>query len=63
MRKVFIGTAGWSYKDWIGPFYKTSTESKLKAYSRVFKTAEIDSTFYRFPSKGMVLWEFWKVPK
>ena len=26
----------------------------LSAYSKVFKTAEIDSTFYRYPSKGMV---------
>ena len=55
MGKVFLGTSGWSYKEWVGPFYKTSTESKLKAYSRVFKTAEIDSTFYRFPSKGLVM--------
>jgi len=55
MGKIFLGTSGWSYKDWVGPFYKTSTESKLKAYTRVFKTAEIDSTFYRFPTKGMVM--------
>jgi uncharacterized protein YecE (DUF72 family) len=55
MEKIFLGTSGWSYKDWVGPFYKTSTESKLKAYSRVFMTAEIDSTFYRFPTKGMVM--------
>jgi uncharacterized protein YecE (DUF72 family) len=55
MGKVFLGTSGWSYKDWVGPFYKTRGESKLKAYSKVFKTAEIDSTFYRFPSKGMVM--------
>jgi len=55
MGKVFLGTSGWSYKDWVGPFYETSTESKLKAYSRVFKTVEIDSTFYRFPTKGLVM--------
>jgi len=55
MGKVFLGTSGWSYKGWVGPFYKTLGESKLKAYSKVFKTAEIDSTFYRFPSKGMVM--------
>ncbi len=55
MGKIFLGTSGWSYKNWVGPFYKTFGESKLKAYSRVFKTAEIDSTFYRFPTKGMVM--------
>jgi len=53
--KIFLGTSGWSYKDWVGPFYKTSGESKLKAYSRVFRTAEIDSTFYRFPAKGLIM--------
>jgi uncharacterized protein YecE (DUF72 family) len=55
MGKVFLGTSGWSYKDWVGPLYMTSTESKLNAYSRVFKTAEIDSTFYRFPTRGLVM--------
>ncbi len=39
-----------------GNFYqKKNIESKLRAYSRVFKTAEIDSTFYRNPSKGTVM--------
>jgi uncharacterized protein YecE (DUF72 family) len=53
---IFLGTSGWSYKEWEGNFYqKRSKESKLRAYSRVFKTAEIDSTFYRNPSKGTVM--------
>jgi len=53
---IFLGTSGWSYKEWEGNFYQKRTgQSKLRAYSRVFKTAEIDSTFYRNPSKGMVM--------
>lgn len=53
---IFLGTCGWSYKEWEGGFYqKKSSESKLRAYSRVFKTAEIDSTFYRNPSKSAVM--------
>ena len=53
---IFLGTSGWSYKEWEGNFYaKKSGETKLRAYSRVFKTAEIDSTFYRNPSKGTVM--------
>ena len=52
---VFLGTSGWSYKEWIGPFYSKEDKSMLRAYTRVFKTAEIDSTFYRYPSKGMVM--------
>jgi uncharacterized protein YecE (DUF72 family) len=53
--KIRIGTSGWSYKEWIGPFYNKMDKSMLRAYTRVFKTAEIDSTFYRYPSKGTVL--------
>jgi uncharacterized protein YecE (DUF72 family) len=51
-----LGTCGWSYEEWEGNFYQIkSKESKLRSYSRVFKTAEIDSTFYRNPSKGTVM--------
>jgi len=53
--KLFLGTSGWSYKDWVGPFYTEKDKSMLHAYSKVFKTVEIDSTFYRYPSKGTVM--------
>jgi len=53
--KVFLGTSGWSYRDWIGPFYNEKDKSLLRAYSKVFRTVEIDSTFYRYPSKGTVM--------
>lgn len=52
---ILLGCSGWSYKEWVGPFYKTEKESKLKAYSQVFSTAEINSTFYAYPSKGTVM--------
>ena len=53
---ILLGTCGWSYEEWEGNFYqKKGIESKLRAFSRVFKTAEIDSTFYRNPSKGTVM--------
>ena len=54
-KNILLGTSGWSYRDWIGPFYKKKEKSKLKAHSKVFKTAEIDSTFYAYPSKGTVM--------
>src|SRR2546430_9828536 len=54
MARFRFGCSGWDYQEWIGPFYRNSTESKLRAYSRVFDTAEINSTFYRAPSAGMV---------
>jgi uncharacterized protein YecE (DUF72 family) len=52
---IFLGTSGWSYKEWEEVFYQKGEKRKLRAYSRVFKTAEIDSTFYRYPSKGTVM--------
>ena len=55
LNNILLGTSGWSYRDWIGPFYKRKEKSMLKAHSKVFKTVEIDSTFYAFPSKGTVL--------
>jgi uncharacterized protein YecE (DUF72 family) len=53
--RVLFGTSGWSYREWVGPFYTKEDKSLLKAYTRVFNTVEIDSTFYRYPSKGTVM--------
>ncbi len=55
LKNILLGTSGWSYRDWIGPFYKKKEKSMLKAHSKVFKTVEIDSTFYAYPSKGTVM--------
>jgi len=52
---VFLGTSGYSYTEWEGPFYQKGEKSKLRAYAQVFSTVEIDSTWYRFPSKGTVM--------
>jgi uncharacterized protein YecE (DUF72 family) len=52
---ILLGTSGWSYKEWVGPFYTDKDKSLLKAYTKVFKTVEIDSTFYRYPSKGTIM--------
>jgi len=51
-----IGCSGWSYADWVGPFYPKDTQSTdyLSLYSKVFDCVEIDSTFYRAPSPNMV---------
>lgn len=55
VEKILLGTSGWSYREWIGPFYTKEEKSMLRAYSKAFKTVEIDSTFYRYPSKGNVM--------
>jgi len=55
-KKVLIGTSGWGYDEWIGPFYPKGLASKdfLSYYSEVFYTNEINTTFYNIPSKWVV---------
>ena len=54
MGVIRLGCSGWDYRDWAGVFYKDKEESKLHAYSRIFNTAEINSTFYSYPQPGIV---------
>lgn len=52
MSEIHIGTQGWNYPDWIGPFYPRGTKAAaaLDVYVRAFDTVEIDATFYAIPS-------------
>lgn len=52
MRKVWIGTSGWSYKGWRGDFYPDELAAKnwLRWYAGRFPTSEINGSFYRTPS-------------
>jgi uncharacterized protein YecE (DUF72 family) len=49
--KVLIGTSGFSYQDWKGPFYpdRLPDREMLVYYSSSFPTVEINSTFYAIP--------------
>ena len=55
-KKIFIGTQGWNYEGWTGPFYPRGTAKKdmLGLYSKIFNTVEIDSTFYAIPAASSV---------
>ena len=54
--KIHAGCSGWSYEDWVGPFYPKDAKPKdfLRLYSSVFDTVEIDSSFYRIPNRFMI---------
>jgi uncharacterized protein YecE (DUF72 family) len=54
MSELLLGTCGWSYAEWEGILYPYA-QNKLKQYSQIFATAEIDSTFYALPREGTVL--------
>lgn len=55
-KHIHIGTSGWHYGHWEGPFYpdKTPSEKYLGYYSKSFKTVEINSSFYRMPDKETI---------
>ena len=48
---IRLGTQGWNYDAWVGPFYPDGTRALdfLTVYSRAFDTVEVDSTFYAVP--------------
>jgi uncharacterized protein YecE (DUF72 family) len=53
---IRIGTQGWNYEAWVGPFYPSGTRPAdfLSVYSRAFSTVEVDSTFYAIPAAKTV---------
>jgi uncharacterized protein YecE (DUF72 family) len=58
--RVWLGTQGFSFKDWVGPFYPEGTgqSTYLEEYAKRFPIVEIDSTFYGTPRATTV--EGWK---
>jgi uncharacterized protein YecE (DUF72 family) len=50
-REIRIGTQGWNYPAWVGPFYPSGTRAAdfLRVYARALGTVEVDSTFYAVP--------------
>jgi len=54
--KIRTGCTGWSYGDWIGPFYPRGSKPSeyLPFYSNVFDIVEIDTTFYSSPNSWLV---------
>lgn len=54
--KLRLGTVSWSKPDWVGSFYPAELKpfQFLEFYARRFKAVEIDSTFYRIPTRSVV---------
>lgn len=51
--KLHIGTSGWHYEAWKGPFYpeEMTAEDFLGYYVDHFQTVEINNTFYQLPEE------------
>ena len=53
MADVFIGTSGWHYESWRGPFFPQGLPLKqqLRYYATQFQTTELNGVFYRTPTE------------
>jgi uncharacterized protein YecE (DUF72 family) len=62
--ELLTGTSGYSYKEWIGPFYpdKLPGSEMLRFYAERFRTVEINNTFYRMPAPSMLAQWIEQVP-
>jgi uncharacterized protein YecE (DUF72 family) len=69
--KMEIGCQGWNYDDWMTKaggetvFYPRGTRSNemLAHYAKIFKTVEVDSTFYAIPTSSTVENWYKKTPE
>lgn len=52
MNRIWVGTSGYNYKEWKGPFYpeELSEQDMLRFYGERYPTVEINYTFYRMPT-------------
>jgi uncharacterized protein YecE (DUF72 family) len=53
---IHVGTSGYSFPDWVGPFYPPGTKSGdfLAHYARHFGCVEVNSTWYRIPKPDVL---------
>lgn len=53
---LYVGTSGYSYKEWKGTFYPQDISDKemLRFYGERFRTVEINNTFYRMPKPSVL---------
>jgi uncharacterized protein YecE (DUF72 family) len=52
MATIYIGTSGFSYREWNGSFYPIGIKSveMLRFYASQFNAVELNNTFYQLPS-------------
>src|SRR5262245_49323543 len=53
---LYVGTSGYSYKEWKGTFYPEDLPDKqmLRFYGERFRSVEINNTFYRMPKASVL---------
>lgn len=53
---IYVGTCGYAYKDWLGPFYPGTTRQgeMLPFYANCFRAVEIDASYYGVPAPATI---------
>jgi uncharacterized protein YecE (DUF72 family) len=56
MARVLVGTSGWSYASWRGPFFPTGlpAQRQFEYYASQLETVELNGVFYRTPTPEAV---------
>lgn len=55
---VMLGTCSWNYDSWLNLVYSNTENTAadyLRQYSKKYRTAEVDSWFYKIPDKNEVI--------
>src|SRR5204862_528789 len=54
--RILIGTCGYSFRDWVGPFYPRGMKAGdlLYYYAEHFNAVEVNSTYYGIPQPRMI---------
>lgn len=53
--RLRVGTAGWSYPDWVGPVYPAGRSiDRLRFIGRYVDCIELNNSFYRIPGERLV---------
>jgi len=56
MNQYYVGSSGYSYRDWVGPFSPPGTPAGeyLAYYARHFSFVELNFSYYRQPESAMI---------
>lgn len=56
MAEILVGTSGWHYASWKGPFFPADLKLKdqLAYYATQFRSTELNGVFYRTPTREAV---------
>ncbi len=65
MCQILIGTSGYDYPEWAGPFYPEGLERQhfLSYYADRFPTVELNFTYYRMPNAAILSRILERAPK